>query len=222
MRVQRDATIDVLTKIEIRILHMQNTVFHAEIMSTLSGTRLQTMRVAGDFDAEASTLRNLLVDEFAKVLTSWDDHSSDELEDHELENVGPDNDINAIGQDVEAPRTQCGTNSRSSIHPSTPSSSSTMFAGFMTMDALMNETDDEYDDEDDDSRRCSICIEQYTTSAHRSFRLMACGHVFGKSCISNWVNSVARNANTCPQCRTVLCKYNYQPGNYLRALCTGN
>jgi hypothetical protein len=201
MRVQRRATIDILTQIEIRIFHMQNTVFHADIVSTMSGTLLQTMRVAGNFDTEAFALRDLLVDEFARVLTSWDDHSSDGLEDHELENVGPNSDINTLGQDVEAPQTRFETITGSSIYLSTPSSSSTTFT-----DAMMNETDDEYDDEDDDRHRCSICIEQYTTSAHRAFRLTACGHIFGKTCISNWVNSVARNANTCPQCRVVLCK----------------
>lgn len=74
-------------------------------------------------------------------------------------------------------------------------------------DTLANEEDDDddYFDSDDDDHHCSICTEQYT-DCHPAFRLTVCGHTFGKDCISTWVNSTARNANLCPQCRATLCK----------------
>ena len=210
MRVQRNATVDVLIQAEIRILHMHNTVLHANIISTMSGSIPQAMRVAGDFDVEARTLKWLLIDEFVRTLTQWDERVTNDLADHELENVGPDHDIKTIGEDVKPSPVQYGVCTGFSPHSPTPSLPLSTPTEVMSMEALMNESDDGYDDEDSEDRRCSICIEPYIIDTHRAFRLTACGHVFGKNCLSRWVNSIARNANTCPQCRTVLCKSNHR------------
>ena len=234
MRAAMNTTIDVLTQAEICILNLRSQVSYNDVLSTLNGTLLQNMRVSGDFEEEAFRTAGLLAAEFARTLRVWDDRSSDQMEDLELENVGADHDIDALGRDIHLDQTliQPGTivfRELQTTHHSIPvavmetdAEAFTKYTGpptpppspspyleitpkSMSVEALMNETDDEYEDEDDEDQICGICMQAYT-DFHRAFCLAACGHIYGKTCISRWVNSIAANANLCPKCRTPLCK----------------
>lgn len=60
-------------------------------------------------------------------------------------------------------------------------------------------------DDSDPSHRCCICLEPYTET-HAPFVTAICNHTLGKPCLARWLNSIARNANLCPHCRTPLCE----------------
>ncbi|KAF1973434.1 hypothetical protein BU23DRAFT_428901, partial [Bimuria novae-zelandiae CBS 107.79] len=170
-RAEQSSTIDPLTYVAIRIHSLRNIFYYQRIISTFSSEHLKTMRKSGALESAIVKLKDILIKEYLQILAAWDDLTASLLEDHELENVGPDHDINDLGQDVKRPQVEDET---------------------------------AYDDEDDADRYCSICAEIYTDH-HPAFCLTACGHTFGKACISQWVNSTARNANLCPQCRQPLC-----------------
>ena len=58
----------------------------------------------------------------------------------------------------------------------------------------------------EDHKNCNICMEQYTdaTDAEKPVSLR-CGHIFGSSCIMNWVlSSEVSHHSTCPMCRATL------------------
>jgi hypothetical protein len=50
---------------------------------------------------------------------------------------------------------------------------------------------------------CAICQESYDDKEHTAIRLQKvnCIHVFGRSCLQQWVNSGMGNAHRCPNCR---------------------
>ncbi|CAD6446487.1 8b6d8822-44ae-44c0-8db4-8e55e1d52bd8-CDS [Sclerotinia trifoliorum] len=54
-----------------------------------------------------------------------------------------------------------------------------------------------------DSDKCSICMEPYDAADadkfndHRASKLPECGHIFGRDCITNWLEL----NDTCPMCR---------------------
>lgn len=203
MRATTSSTIDVLTRAEICILNLRNQVCYNDILSTLNGTLLQNMRVSGEFEKETITIGGLLAAEFTRTLQMWEDRSLYELDDVELENVGPDHDIDTLGKDVllADKETTASAFMNNTCLP-TPPPSPNKTSESMSVEALINETDDE---EDDESQFCGICMELYTDS-HPAFCLAACGHIYGKTCLTKWVNSIAPNANLCPECRASLCK----------------
>ena len=55
------------------------------------------------------------------------------------------------------------------------------------------------DDDDDDGFLCLICYCPFTNSGEHRISCLACGHIFGKSCIMKWLKS----AKSCPQCNDV-------------------
>jgi hypothetical protein len=50
---------------------------------------------------------------------------------------------------------------------------------------------------------CAICQEPYDDKDHAAIQLQKvnCTHVFGRSCLQQWVNSGMGNAHRCPSCR---------------------
>jgi hypothetical protein len=50
---------------------------------------------------------------------------------------------------------------------------------------------------------CPICQEPYNDKEHAAIRLQKvnCTHVFGRSCLQQWMNSGMGNAHRCPSCR---------------------
>lgn len=152
------------------------------------------------------------------------------LDDNELKNVGPDHNINELGQEtavnvvselrVDSPISDLKMGHALSFQstkgipgslptpPPSPSPSHIFASNGTPVDDILDEDDDDEDDyfdSDDDDHHCSICTDPYTDH-HRAFSLTRCGHMFGKACISTWVNSTARNSNLCPHCRATLCK----------------
>lgn len=51
----------------------------------------------------------------------------------------------------------------------------------------------------DSDNCCIICTEMWTNSDEHHVVSLKCGHLFGKSCIENWL-SPSRKTNRCPQC----------------------
>lgn len=51
--------------------------------------------------------------------------------------------------------------------------------------------------------QCSICLQAIDTAEHVAVRT-SCQHVFGKSCLTKWIESSQANSAACPVCRTVL------------------
>ena len=55
-------------------------------------------------------------------------------------------------------------------------------------------------------RDCPICQDPYDDDGHSAIQLqnVACTHVFGLSCLQEWVNSGMQNSHRCPSCRQSL------------------
>lgn len=237
-RARCDLTVDVLTHVNIRILDIRNRFSRRWIMSTCSPHAIHAMRVSGEFDANVSNLKDLLTNEFTRVLRVWDELASANLEVYELENLGPDHNIDDLGRVIDCLLTRCDVipgatirhhlgdplrnlhmqsivtiENRSRNYQDLPTPPpSPKFALEDTTSGAFQESqhDDQEDTESDEDGEnedpyCSICTESYTAN-HRAFRLARCGHIFGKACISRWVNSTALNANLCPECRAELCE----------------
>lgn len=47
---------------------------------------------------------------------------------------------------------------------------------------------------------CSICMEEWTTAGDHRICSLACGHMFGMSCIRKWLQQHEDNIGKCPQC----------------------
>jgi hypothetical protein len=47
---------------------------------------------------------------------------------------------------------------------------------------------------------CSICMEEWTTAGDHRICSLACGHMFGMSCIRGWLQRHENNIGKCPQC----------------------
>ncbi|KAH9302186.1 hypothetical protein KI387_013769 [Taxus chinensis] len=52
----------------------------------------------------------------------------------------------------------------------------------------------------DDSLNCSICMEPWTQSGEHNICSLACGHFFGRSCITKWIKEICASSSKCPQC----------------------
>ncbi|KAH9302200.1 hypothetical protein KI387_013783, partial [Taxus chinensis] len=52
----------------------------------------------------------------------------------------------------------------------------------------------------DDSQNCSICMEPWTQSGEHNICSLACGHFFGRSCITRWIKHLGTRSSKCPQC----------------------
>eukprot|EP00057_Strongylocentrotus_purpuratus_P032302 XP_787195.3 PREDICTED: E3 ubiquitin-protein ligase RFWD3 [Strongylocentrotus purpuratus] len=52
---------------------------------------------------------------------------------------------------------------------------------------------------DDESQSCIICYEPWTTSGSHRLVSLRCGHLFGQSCIEQWLKG---QGGKCPQCNT--------------------
>ncbi|XP_010243243.1 PREDICTED: E3 ubiquitin-protein ligase RFWD3-like [Nelumbo nucifera] len=47
---------------------------------------------------------------------------------------------------------------------------------------------------------CSICMECWTSDGTHQSSCLPCGHVYGKSCIEQWIRQCGRHYGKCPQC----------------------
>ena len=58
------------------------------------------------------------------------------------------------------------------------------------------------------NKECSICYNNYNTDDN--IVLLNCNHVYHKTCINNWINSINKTYRkyTCPLCRNEICKKN--------------
>ncbi|CAM6094978.1 unnamed protein product [Calypogeia fissa] len=52
----------------------------------------------------------------------------------------------------------------------------------------------------DDSVVCPICMEPWTNSGEHRICALACGHLFGQSCIKRWLRQAGRKVSKCPHC----------------------
>ncbi|XP_071502685.1 E3 ubiquitin-protein ligase rfwd3.S-like [Diadema antillarum] len=58
---------------------------------------------------------------------------------------------------------------------------------------------DSTDGSDDESQSCIICYETWTTSGSHRLVSLKCGHLFGQSCIEQWLKG---QGGKCPQCNS--------------------
>ncbi|KAK6627131.1 hypothetical protein RUM44_009608 [Polyplax serrata] len=58
---------------------------------------------------------------------------------------------------------------------------------------------------EEDDQICPICLETWTSEGIHRLSSLKCGHLFGKSCISNWL--VKQKKNCCPQCNKKASSY---------------
>ncbi|KAI9325917.1 hypothetical protein DFJ73DRAFT_182904 [Zopfochytrium polystomum] len=56
------------------------------------------------------------------------------------------------------------------------------------------------EEDDEKATECKICFEPVTNSGHHVMSCLDCGHIFGKSCIRNWLRKGGSSAS-CPTCR---------------------
>ncbi|PSN62782.1 hypothetical protein BS50DRAFT_129097 [Corynespora cassiicola Philippines] len=120
---------------------------------------------------------NAVVVSMVKHLTSLDTLFPQLNEGSQLENVGPDHDIATVSSQIS-------------------------LAQLSSLQAELTATEDSYRDQ---SVRCMMCLDEYADD-DLPVRLNACGHIVGAACLNTWINSIHRQATTCPQCRTLLCE----------------
>lgn len=58
---------------------------------------------------------------------------------------------------------------------------------------------DDEEETDDDGRLCPICYDNWTSAGEHRLCSLKCGHLFGLSCVTRWLNSQRRK--TCPSCK---------------------
>ncbi|BFI24865.1 E3 ubiquitin-protein ligase RFWD3 [Marchantia polymorpha subsp. ruderalis] len=51
-----------------------------------------------------------------------------------------------------------------------------------------------------DGLACPICMEPWTNTGEHRICSLACGHLFGKSCIKRWIKQGGRRLSKCPHC----------------------
>ncbi|KAF2252410.1 hypothetical protein BU26DRAFT_256612 [Trematosphaeria pertusa] len=170
---------DLLTRVDRRLVNLRNVYSLNIITETRSPHAWQRMRAQGQFEREIRELGAALQDETIRILLRMDTLLPHLAEPVEMENIGPDHDIDDFGREIQL---------------------SAADAKLQEGNALGQEVD-----EHDHTRRCCICLEAYHGPEHPAFFLTRCGHIVGKPCMANWLNSTARNANLCPHCRTPQC-----------------
>lgn len=52
---------------------------------------------------------------------------------------------------------------------------------------------------------CAICMEPCTSHRPHKICCLACGHIFGRSCIEQWLSTKAKAQKSCPMCKKI-CK----------------
>ncbi|KAF2685854.1 hypothetical protein K458DRAFT_364969 [Lentithecium fluviatile CBS 122367] len=180
----KDEEMDLLERVQRLIADLRNVYNLNIIYETRHPGVTRRIQEAGQFDAEIRELGKLLGDEVVRLLRcleALDPYFDKEVE---LENVGPDHDINDFGQEIQ------------------------MVIDCFQEDAKAGGLDGESDGDGQDrdhSRRCCICIDEYTMQ-HPAFLLLRCGHILGAPCLDAWLNGTAASANLCPHCRAQLCK----------------
>ncbi|KAI8056778.1 hypothetical protein BDF22DRAFT_667899 [Syncephalis plumigaleata] len=83
----------------------------------------------------------------------------------------------------------------------------------------------ENDNDDDDAAQCSICFDQWTQLGSHRVVSLACGHLFGDSCIRKWLASDSRGASArgkCPQCNRRCARKDIRPIWMQRAIAVDN
>lgn len=166
--------IDLFSRVKVRVRNLQNIHSLNIIRETRSQAERTRMQKDPTFLKELHDCTDLLVDETYRVLHRYEHIQTLLPEETELENIGPDHNVNEFGCNIASPHT-----------PKTP----------------LDATDDNI--KLDHTQRCCICLDTYTS--HPAFKLSQCSHVIGKPCLATWLNSTAKNSNTCPFCRAELC-----------------
>lgn len=173
---RNSANINCLAHVEARILYVRIVFSFNIIRTTRSPAERARLRKDLPILKTMHDCTDMLVDEIwhaiSRLAAIWILLSGDT----ELENVGPDHDVNAFGSDIHVIPARRGP-----------------FAAIFDDNEKLDHTE-----------RCCICLEHYPNS-HPAFKLTLCGHVIGKSCLAAWLNSTTQNANQCPFCRTTLC-----------------
>jgi hypothetical protein len=196
LAIEADPNADVVTRITSRIETVRNLYTLIMIRTTRSQAQIDWIKKHPSILAELHDCTDAVVDELRRDLVREFELYRLVHGDVELENVGPDHEVNDFGSDVAA---------------TDPAVSE--LKGILCK-ALNLKTDDKLDH----TQRCCICLDDYTT--HQAVKLFLCNHVIGKDCLSTWLNSTMENSNQCPFCRTALCaRRARQPSTRAADLC---
>jgi len=81
-------------------------------------------------------------------------------------------------------------------------------------------------DEDDSGETrttCCVCMEPSTCSGAHRLCCIPCGHVYGRSCLENWLSACGNTSAKCPQCGEAFQRKHiinlYIPGNLWDGCC---
>ncbi|PSN62776.1 hypothetical protein BS50DRAFT_650032 [Corynespora cassiicola Philippines] len=225
VRAMENQTMDTFTRIQVVFEYLRNQYGMNVVHGNRAMEGYMAMSTSSFFHHEINRLAVILKLEIVKILEQVEDLASENqlvqapMEDVELENVGPDHDVDDFGftvPDLDNPTMDDSLSVYSGSEYSATSPSS-LIPGISTPPALepdISDTSSGSDDKPptpsrlddrDPSVRCCICLCGYTSPNHPALVLTHCGHTVGKPCLAAWLNSIARNANTCPHCRAELC-----------------
>lgn len=56
-------------------------------------------------------------------------------------------------------------------------------------------------EDEDDGKLCPICLDVWSNSGEHRVCSIKCGHLFGHSCLQQWLNSQTSHHRTCPTCK---------------------
>ena len=56
------------------------------------------------------------------------------------------------------------------------------------------------------SGQCSICFEYWSSSGEHQLVVTKCGHLFGLSCITKWIEQKSTKNRICPICKSKILK----------------
>ncbi|KAF2033285.1 hypothetical protein EK21DRAFT_109083 [Setomelanomma holmii] len=180
---QQSSQVDVLTRVGIGIVNANNVYCLNTICATRSPAERTRMMHDPMFNTEIEECTSALVDEMFRIVQRTSQLYIILTGDVELENIGPDHDINDFGYQLPVPA--------GSALPA-------------TTDFYLSKSNEHIDEKLDHAQRCCICLSPYH-SGHAGFKLNLCGHIIGTPCLSTWLNSTATNSTTCPYCRASLC-----------------
>ncbi|XP_058065696.1 E3 ubiquitin-protein ligase RFWD3 [Anopheles bellator] len=66
-------------------------------------------------------------------------------------------------------------------------------------------------DDEDNGLQCSICLDEWTTSGEHRVVSLRCGHLFGQSCITRWLQSNVGPHRCCATCKTRASVRDFRP-----------
>eukprot|EP00250_Pteridium_aquilinum_P000994 c11172_g2_i1 orf=2-1090(-) len=69
-----------------------------------------------------------------------------------------------------------------------------------TLHSLSNEGEEDAQADCADCTNCPICMEPWTGEGIHRICCLACGHLFGRSCIRRWLNQKGKKNGKCPHC----------------------